>query len=245
MAISEAFNEDNIVGMKRFPDKFFDLAVLDPQTGQNEGKKHASRGKSVVQKNGNILSLRVNHVQKEWDEQPPTQEYWDEVFRVSKNQIIMCENYLHFNQKSTSAGRIIWNLLRDNDFSACQIMWTSLTNKIDYFEYMWNGMLQGIGINSRIQKGNKEHNETRIHPSQKPAIVYDYLLRKYAKPGYKIVDTHMGSQNSRIASFKLDLDYWGWESDADYFEDGNNAFKKAISEPLFQTTPTASQAKIF
>jgi site-specific DNA-methyltransferase (adenine-specific) len=102
MPISDVTNEDCMLGMSRYPAKFFDLAVVDPQTGQGEGKKHLTRGKSVLQRNGSRLSLTTSHRVKDWDEAPPTQEYYDELFRVSKHQIIMCENYLHFSQKNTS-----------------------------------------------------------------------------------------------------------------------------------------------
>jgi len=166
---------DNVEYMSELPDNAFDLAIVDPQTGQDEGKRHASRPYTVKQANGTKLRIERTHKVKEWDNAPPTQEYWNQLFRVSKHQIVMCENYLDFDQKKNSAGRIIWNLLRDNDFSACQIMWTDLFQKIEYFEYLWSGMMQGTGINQRTQKGNKALNEKRIHPSQKPITNFHRL----------------------------------------------------------------------
>lgn len=130
----------------------------------------------------------------------------------------MCENYLNFDQKKSSPGRIIWNLLRENDFSSCQIMWTNLSNKIEYFEYLWSGMMQGEKINSRIQIGDKSKNEKRIHPSQKPIIVYNYLLHKYATPEMKILDTHSGSASLAIAAFYFGCDFVGTELDKDIFD---------------------------
>ncbi len=183
---SVAINVDNMEFMATVADRWFDLAIVDPQTGQNEGKNHTTRSvRGVTQENGNVLKVNNPHRISEWDNKPPEQTYYDELFRVSKHQIIMCENYLDFAQKKTSAGRIVWNLLRDNDFSACQIMWTSLFQKIEYFEFIWNGMIQGYKINSRDQQGNKQLNERRIHPSQKPVAVYGHLLQKYAGGGYE------------------------------------------------------------
>lgn len=209
----ELLNIDCIEYMKSCKDNSFDLAIVDPQTGQGEGKKHLTRPYIVKQNNGSKISVKRTHHISEWDSEAPPQEYYDQLFRVSKHQIIMCENYLHFNQKSTSEGRIIWNLLRDNDFSACQIMWTSLTNKIEYFEYLWSGMIQGEAINSRRQIGNKKLNEKRIHPSQKPIKVYRKLLNDYAIPGMKILDTHLGSASIAIACDELGFDLVACEVD--------------------------------
>jgi site-specific DNA-methyltransferase (adenine-specific) len=209
-------HSDNIEYMSSIPDKYFDLAIVDPQTGQGEGKKHTSRNNhNITQKNGQTLRVQNNHRVSEWDSAPPEQHYWDQLFRITKHQIILCENYLHFDQKKDSAGRIIWNLLRENDFSACQIMWTDLFQKIEYFEYMWNGMMQGAGINTRIQKGDKSLNEKRIHPSQKPIIMYRWLLKTFAKKGWKIFDSHLGSGSIAIACYEEEFDFVGTEIDID------------------------------
>lgn len=232
---SNRFLLDNIIGMKQLPDNFIDLAILDPQTGQDEGKRHATRNKGIVQKNGNILPVKSNHSVKEWDSKPPTKEYWDEVFRVSRYQIIMCEPRLSFTQKDSSAGRIVWNLLRKNDFGACQIMWTNLFQKVDYFEYMWNGMIQGVNINVRKQIGNKKLNEPRKHPSQKPVIVYHYLLKKYAQKGWRIMDTHMGSGNSAKAAYIEGFDYWGYETELEYFDSIESDMHELINEKTLFT----------
>lgn len=221
---------DNMEYMAKFPDKFFDLAVVDPQTGQGEDKKHATRPKLVKQKNGTLLAHNSTHRIKSWDNKQPEQSYFDELFRVSKHQIIMCENYLQFNQKNSSAGRIVWNMLRVNDFSDAHIMWNSMSKKIDYFEFLWNGMIQGYAINNREQQGNKKLNEKRIHPNQKPKTVYQWLLKKFAQPGFKILDTHLGSGNSRVVAYDMDLDFYGCEKDSDIFNDHEFAFSKHISQ---------------
>lgn len=225
----ELLHIDNLEYMVTVPDKFFDLGIVDPQTGQGEGKNHISRTNAVTQKNGSKLYTSKTHKIKQWDDSPPPQKYYDELFRITKHQIIMCENYLHFDQKKDSAGRIIWNLLRDNDFSACQIMWTDLFQKIEYFEYLWSGMMQGTGINKRTQIGNKALNQKRIHPSEKPIIVYRYLLQKYAQPGWKIFDSHLGSGALAIACFEEGFPLTATEKDSDIFNDANNRFKQHVS----------------
>lgn len=228
--ISKSYNIDCVLGMKDYPDKFFDLAIVDPQTGQGEGKNHLRRLKKVRQTNGDFIKIKTHHRVKEWDESPPTQEYYDELFRVSKHQIILCENYLFFEQKKESAGRIIWNLLRENNFSACQIMWTSLFQKIEYFEYLWNGMIQGVSINSRVQYGNKKLNQKRIHPSEKPVHVYRHLIRLYMGNSGKLLDTHLGSGSIRMAAFLEGVDFVGMEIDQDIFSDQEERFGSFIKE---------------
>lgn len=239
MLISEVHNMDNIEFMKGYADSFFDLAIIDPQTGQGEDKKHATRPIVIRQKNGTYLPNLTKHRIKDWDKSAPTQEFYDELFRVTKHQIIMCENYLYFDQKKTSAGRIIWNLCRQNDFSACQIMWTSLTNKIQYFEFLWNGMIQGFQINNRKQQGNKKLNEKRIHPNQKPVPVYAELLKMHAKPGFKILDTHVGSGSLRIACNEMGFDFYGCEKDEDIFNDHGERMKKYLADKASQLQLTA------
>lgn len=115
---------------------------------------------------------------------------------------------------------------------------------------MWAGMMQGVycGRDIRkalVQQGNKQLNEPRIHPTQKPIALYSWLLQNYAKQGDKIFDSHMGSQSSRIAAYKLGFDYWGCELDKDYFEQGNARFEKAIDEPLLKAINEIKQKNIF
>jgi site-specific DNA-methyltransferase (adenine-specific) len=240
--LSEVFNEDCMLGMARYPDKYFDLAIVDPQTGQDEGKKHASRGNSVKQKNGSVLRVASNHQIKEWDSEQPPQEYFDELIRVCRHVIIMCEPNLRFKQKDDSAGRIVWNLLRDTDFSVCQIMWTNLFQRVDYFEYLWNGFIQGVSCNSRLQIGNKQLNEQRIHPSQKPVTVYKWLLHNYAQLGFKILDTHLGSGSSRIAAYDMGFDFTAFEIDKDYFHAQEERFQKHIKQlNLFAPVPQSNK----
>lgn len=200
MPISEVFNECNMIGMARYPDKYFDVAIDDPPWGIGEDGGKNRRGKS-------------KHIKKKWDNKPPGIEYFKELFRVSKNQIIWGGNY--FPQFLTpSMGWICWDKKLDNsDFSDFELAYTSFHRAAKIFRYSKNG-------GSRLPHALADI----IHPCQKPVKLYRWILSNYAKPGYKILDPHMGSQSSRIAAYEMEMDYYGWENDRDYFNDGNNRF---------------------
>lgn len=214
-----------MAGLARFPDNFFDLAIVDPPYGLREhGGKY--RGHMVKQKNGSKLYGRgAVHERKNWDACPPPPAYFNELFRVSNHQIIWGCNYFDI---AFGPGRIVWDKCNDgSDQSGAEIAYNSQGNKVDLFRFMWRGMQQGKSIREgHIQQGNKKLNEKRIHPTQKPAALYSWCLDRYAQRGWKILDTHSGSQSSRVAAFDLDLDYWGWEIDLDYFSDGCRRFKE-------------------
>lgn len=208
----------------QFEDNSFDWAIVDPQTGQGEdGRKSKSRTGMVKQRNGSKKLVTSKHLSRDWDNKPPEQSYYDELFRVSRNQIIMCENYLDFDQKSSSTGRIVWNMIRNTDFSDAHIMWQSLTNKIHYYEFMWNGMMQGIPGNGRKHQGDKSKNEIRILPVQKPVALYHWILKEFCKPTDKILSTHVGSASDLIAFEDFGCEYWGCEKHIDTY---NDAFKR-------------------
>lgn len=173
MAISEVFNEDCMIGMLRYPDKFFDLAIIDPPYGR---KEHGGKNRSTaaVQKNGTQTLVKCGgYERKAWDENPPSDNYFKELFRVSKHQIIWGINYLG---KNFGPGRIVWDKVNDgSDQSNCEIAYNSMTQRVDLFRYMWRGMMQG----------NKKLNEKRIHPTQKPVPLYQWLLGKYEMGGVR------------------------------------------------------------
>jgi len=229
MPISEVYNEDCMIGMARFPDKFFDLAIVDPPYGRNEDGG-IDRGKFVKQRNGSRLYVAGNYKKKNWDNEPASPEYFKELFRVSKHQIIFGCNY--WPLQFPGSGRIIWDKCNDgSDQSGAEIAFNSLNDRVEVFRYMWRGMFQGKSIEAgHIQQGNKRLNEKRIHPTQKPAALYNWILSKYATAGNNILDTHMGSQSSRIACFSMGFDYWGWEIDEDYLRDGNKRFKELTAQ---------------
>lgn len=215
MSAQIALNVDCMEYMRTLPDKAFDLAIVDPPYGIGEdGGK--SRSKFVTQKNGNRLYVEDGHYEKTgFDIAPPRQAFFDELFRVSKAQIIWGANYFTLPR----AGAIVWDKCNDgSDQSDGEIAFNSLTSRVDIFRYMWRGMMQGKSISEgTIQQGNKALNEKRIHPTQKPVALYEWLLQKYAKEGWRILDTHLGSGSSRIAAYNLGFEFVGCEIEPTYF----------------------------
>ena len=209
-------NMDCMDGMRQFPDKYFDLAVVDPPYGL---KEHGGKNRNgyVTQKNGSKTYVPGgDYEKKDWDNETPGPEYFKELIRVSKNQIIFGCNYFDFPLRG---GRIVWDKCNDgSDQSGAEIAYCSLNNRVDIVRFMWRGMFQGKSIaEGTVQQGNKKLNEKRIHPCQKPVAVYEWILQNYAKPGDLILDTHVGSGSSLIACHRMGFEYVGFELDADYY----------------------------
>lgn len=227
--MNKCYNMDCMEGMAQFPDGYFDLAVVDPPYGRKEhgGKK---RGKLVAQRNGTRIFVRDGgYAKKEWDFKPPGEEYFRELVRVSKNQIIWGVNYL---QHAFGPGRIVWDKCNGaSDQSDCELAYNSITTRVDLFRYMWAGMMQGKSITEgHIQQGDKTKNESRIHPTQKPVALYTWIFQNYAKEGDKILDTHLGSGSSRIAAYEAGLNFIGFETDEDYFDAEERRFEAYTSQ---------------
>lgn len=225
--ISEVFLEDCMIGMSRYPDKFFDLAIVDPPYGIGEdGGSNHTRNKSFGSKSfgAKNTSQKVipatKYTKKQWDKEPPSNEYFTELRRISKNQIVWGANHFISRIPFDSSCWVVWNKERSGDFADCELAWTSFKSAVRIAKYKWNGMLQQ----------DMKNKEERIHPTQKPIALYQWLLENYAKDGNKIIDTHMGSQSSRIAAYLMGFDFWGWEIDAEYFEKGNKRFKDVTSQ---------------
>ena len=227
-------NANNRDYLKQFPDGFFDLVIDDPPYGIGESSKdHNSRNTPVLQSNGARLGIaNKNYHRSNWDDAPPDQVYFDELFRVSKRRIIWGENHLSFSQKSLSSGRIVWDKLTgNNDFSDCEIAWTDLFSSVRQFRFMWSGMMQGISVSEGWkQQGNKKLNEKRMHCTQKPVALYIWCLKRFAKEGWIVGDFHVGSGSSRIAADQLGFEFYGCEIDAVHFRDQEERFG------LYQTT---------
>lgn len=204
-------------GMKEYPDKYFELAIVDPQYGIGEdGSNNHSRSKIAVAKNYKSFSGS--------DKEPPSREFFCELRRVSKNQIIWGANHYISRLAIDSSCWIIWDKENgDNDFADCELAWTSFPTAVRRFKYRWAGMLQG----------NMKSKEFRIHPTQKPVALYRWLLKNYAKPGDKILDTHLGSGSSRIAAHEAGHDFTGYELDKDYFEAQEKRFQNYLSQGVF------------
>jgi len=203
---SEVFNEDCIQVMKRYPDKLFDLAVVDPPYGIGANKMQLGNAKDKVYRGEN-----------DWDKQTPTAEYWQELFRVSKNQIVWGGNY--YELKPTNCW-LIWDKNNgESDFADGEMAWTSFDKPMRIKKIHWCG-----------SASKWEDTNGKIHPTQKPVKLYDWVFNEFAKEGDLILDTHLGSASSRISANKAKLRFIGCEIDTKYFNDGEARFKRFIAQ---------------
>lgn len=195
----ELHNMDCMTYMAGLPDKAFDLAIVDPPYGIGEdGSKDKARIRVTAKwKNPTEKGYKAGG----WDSATPTDDYFAELFRVSKNQLIWGGNYFSLPPSSCW---IVWDKKTSGDFADGELAWGSFDKALRIFAHLWSGFKQAI----------PEH---RIHPTQKPVALYEWLLTKYAKPGQRILDTHLGSGSSAIAAHNLGFDFVGTELDADYY----------------------------
>lgn len=210
MSILREFkNMDCMTEMVKFPDNYFDVAIVDPPYYSGPEKR-----KFYGRKISPIGVQRIYDKSTSWS--VPEREYFDELFRISKNQIIFGCNYFDY---PFGSGRIVWDKCNgSSSFSDCELAYTSFHDSVRLFRYMWNGMMQGKSISEgHIQQGNKKFNEKRIHPTQKPVNLYRWLVQKYLKPGQLVLDTHVGSGSSLIAFEEYGLQYIGYEIDKSYY----------------------------
>lgn len=194
-----------------FPDNYFDVAVVDPPYFSGPEKR-----KFYGNETSHIGVKRVEYEKMDtW--KPPSKEYFNQLFRISKNQIIWGCNYFDYN---FPPGRIIWDKCNGNSsFSDCEIAACSFHDSVRLFRYMWNGMLQGKSVNEGwIQQGNKRLNEKRIHQTQKPVNLYRWICQRYINKGGTVLDTHVGSASSLIAYEENGLSYVGFEIDRKMYE---------------------------
>lgn len=211
---SIVYNMDCIEGMKQYDNNYFDLAVVDPPYGLGEdGESNHSRSR---------LANAKNYAPKGWDKLPPSVDYFVELKRISKNQIIFGANhFIELIPKANSSSWLVWDKENgENDFADCELAYTSFKSAVRKFKFRWAGMLQG----------NMKQKEIRIHPTQKPVALYDWIFKKYATKGMKILDTHLGSGSSRISANKAELDFTAFELDEDYFNDSESRFKNFICQ---------------
>lgn len=208
--MSKFIHADCINVMRQYPDDYFDLAIVDPSYFSGPEKR-----KFYGRKISPIGVQRLYGQTSEWD--VPGKDYFDELFRVSKNQIIWGVNYFQYD---FGPGRIVWDKVNgQSSFSDCEIAYCSMHDSVRLFRYMWNGMMQGKSIaEGHVQQGNKRLNEKRIHPTQKPVNLYRWLVQKYTKNGDKILDTHVGSASSLIAFEEAGLEYVACEKDEEIYQ---------------------------
>ena len=198
------YNMDCMTGMKEFPDKYFDLAICDPPYGgvtQGGYMKNQMGGGIAKNRNDYHLSL--------WQCERPSKAYFDELQRVSKAQVIWGGNY-YATLLPDSQCWLVWDKEKPEGFSFAdvELAWTSFNLASRIFHFAWNGMIQG----------DMKHKEYKIHPTQKPVALYEWIIRKYAKEGDTILDTHVGSASSLIACHNTGHKYVGFEIDPVYYQ---------------------------
>jgi site-specific DNA-methyltransferase (adenine-specific) len=203
MPESIVYNQDCLEAMRQYPDNYFDLAIVDPPYGIGDKFKGGKTGKM----NFNEI------VNKDWDK-VPSNEYFSELKRVSKNQIIWGGNY--FNLPPTRCF-IVWDKRVGEDFSLAmaEMAWTSFDRLAKIYRLA-------------VPKNGK------IHPTQKPVKLYDWIYHNYAKPGNKILDTHLGSGSNRISAHKNGFDFTAFEIDAEYYEKQEKRFNEYASQLTIQ-----------
>lgn len=218
LELDKLYNLDCMQGMKEFPDKYFDLAIVDVPYGIGESKKAHLRGGKQF---GNSLAIGTEYALKQWDKQPPPAEYFAELMRVSKNQIIWGANHFISRIPFDSSCWIVWDKDNgENDFADCELAWTSFSTAVRRYKYRWHGMIQQ----------NMKEKEVRIHPTQKPVSLYAWLLEKYAKYGDVILDTHVGSASSLVACYRCGFHFVGFEIDTEYYEAANERLSTEMSQ---------------
>jgi site-specific DNA-methyltransferase (adenine-specific) len=206
------YNKDCLEAMKEMSDNQFDLAIVDPPYGIDMDGGNIG---------GNNLTKAKDYTKKDWDKSAPSREYFIELKRVSKNQIIWGAN--HFIQnipKANSSCWIVWDKDNTGNFADCELAYTSFKSAVRKYKFRWNGMLQG----------DMKNKEQRIHPTQKPVKLYEWLLMNYSKEGDKILDTHLGSGSIAIACHNLGYDLEGYELDKEYYDNALKRIKEHQSQ---------------
>ena len=221
------YNTDCLPAMKKYAEKYFDLAVVDPPyfSGPERRQYYGS----------NISATKVKRkcypVNDKWE--IPTKEYFDELLRISKKYIVWGCNYFDY---AFAPGRIVWDKCNGaSTFSDAEIAATNCHDSVRLFRYMWNGMMQGKSIyEGHIARGNKATNDIRIHVTQKPIDLYRWIFQRYSEPGYKILDSHVGSGTSRRAAYEFGLDFVGFEISREYFDLQEKAYEEHTSQIRFE-----------
>jgi site-specific DNA-methyltransferase (adenine-specific) len=204
-------NIDNMKYMAECDDNAFDLAIVDPPYGINA--------------DGGVGSSNLGESKKyksKWDDSIPEKRYFQEIKRVSKNQIIWGGNYFIDHLNNTSCF-IVWDKDNTGNFADCELAWASFDTAVRKFKHRWNGMLQE----------DMKNKETRIHPTQKPVALYKWLLKNYAKEGDIILDTHLGSGSIAIACHDMGFDLVGCELDKDYYDGAKKRLKNHTDQNTF------------
>lgn len=208
-------NIDCMVGMREYPDKYFDLAIVDPVYGD------VSKGGYMYGKGGEKLARRIDYNYALWDQPKTGEDYFEELKRVCKNMVVWGGNYFA-NWLPPSQGWIVWDKKHPEGvrFADAELAYTSFNVATRIFRFLWNGMLQE----------DMKNKQRRIHPTQKPVPLYEWILENYAQPGDKILDTHVGSGSSLIACYNLGFDATGFEIDEEYFRKAQDRLNDEMAQ---------------
>lgn len=210
------FNDDCMKLLAATPDNYYQLCVVDPPYGIDAANTFSGEKR----KSGKGAAMKSAFDKKDWDLGIPDKAYFDELMRVSKNQIVWGANYMS-HLLPPSMGWVVWD--KDNGttkFSDCELAFTSFDSALRKITYTWNGMIQG----------DMKNKERRIHPTQKPVKLYQWLLANYAKPGDRILDTHLGSGSSAIAAHYGGFEFVGIELDEDYYKAARERFDRETAQ---------------
>ena len=202
----EVTNEDNIELMSRYPDNYFEIAIVDPPYGIGANKMTLGNGKKKIFRGSS-----------DWDKETPSKKYFDELFRISKNQIIWGANYMT-QYLPQSMGWVFWDKgTGQNDFSDGELAFTSFNRALRKYKVSWVG-------------ANANNGTPRIHPTEKPVALYKWLLMNYAKEGDKILDTHLGSGSIALACHELGFSLTACELDSEYYDAAFKRFKQQTAQ---------------
>jgi len=201
-------------------DKEFDLAIVDVPYGINMAARGNVGSERGFNKSGTKTYSIQRYAKKDWDKNAPNEDYFKELFRVSKNQIIWGANHFISKIPFDSSCWIVWDKDNSGNYADCELAWASFDTAVKLFKHRWNGMLQH-------DMSNKDE---RTHPTQKPIRLYKWLLSTYANEGDKILDTHGGSMSIAIACHQIGFDLTLCEIDLDYYNAGVKRYNEAIKQ---------------
>lgn len=228
-----AIHGDCLAYMRTLPDLAYDWLFADPPRGDGTATKMAKKSGEIV----NHLGIpKGNYPSSEWDLISLSDQYFEEMFRVSRNQIIWCAPfYTHFLPPRKKW--IIWDKLTTGNFGDIELAWSSLEGAHRKITFKWNGFQQGRSIKrGHVQHGDKRKNEKRIHPTQKPTKLYEWMIREFVGEKESIYDPSLGSGSSRIAAARMNREFVGTELDEQHFKDSEAWFyDEIIAKPTIFT----------
>ena len=210
--LNKIYCMDCLEGMREIPDKSIDLVITDPPYGIGEtNEQNLSRARNTK---AWTRAKAIDYGHFEWDNKTPTAEYFSEIIRISKNQIIFGGNYFVL---PPSPCWLVWNKKTSGDFADAELAWTSFKTAVRMFDWLWNGYRQE----------DASHKEERVHPTQKPVKLFEWIIKNYAKEGDTICDPFFGSGSCLVAAVRMGHQFIGFEKEPTYFEKAQIRIKNA------------------